>query len=110
MTDFWRRLYAAITFTGPGYDPAATREAELRATLAELAERWEQTADRMTANHPTEFYTAVTETELVEETRASVLRTSASDVRDVLRTGLIPHPIMTDAELEQHGASEENAS
>jgi len=87
-----------------------TEERKFRAAFAELAERWEQMADRMTAGHPVEFYTAVTETELVEETRASVLRTSASDVRDVLRTGLIPHPIMTDAELEQHGATEEKAS
>lgn len=84
-------------------------EATLRATLTDLAERWEQMANRMTASHPAEFYTAVTETELVEETRASVLRTSASDVRDVLRTGRIPHPLMTDAELQQHGTPEEAA-
>lgn len=106
MTDFWRRVLAALTHSGPGYNPAATREAGLRATLADLADRWEQMADRMTANHPTEFYATVTEAELVEETRASVLRTSASDVRDVLRTGLIPHGLMTDAELEQHGTEE----
>lgn len=89
MRDFFRQVLAALTHTGPGYDPAADREADLRTTLTTLAERWEQVAEYARAE------------------RAATYRTAASDLRDVLRTGVLPHPLMTDAELEQHGTPEE---
>lgn len=85
-------------------------EAALRATLTLLAERWEQMAksapdlgDELLIEEPTPLQRCQIE-------RAHTYRTAAADVRDVLRTGLLPHGLMTDAELEQHGTPEEAAS
>jgi DNA polymerase-3 subunit epsilon len=75
-----------------------TEERKLRATLALLLERWAPMSackDHAPA---------------MEHGRAHAYRTVARDVRDVLRTGRIPHDLMTDAELEQHGTREETAS
>lgn len=85
-------------------------EADLRAALTTLAERWEQLAGP--APDPSEglFVDEPTPSEYGQVARAHTYRTAASDLRDVLRTGQIPHPIMTDAELEQHGTPEEAAS
>lgn len=85
-------------------------EAALRTILTTLAERWEQLAGP--APDPSEglFVDDVTPAESARAERAHTYRTAASDLRDVLRTGCIPHPLMTDAELEQHGTPEENAS
>lgn len=44
MRDFTRRLYAAFTNRGPGYDLPTRTETDLRTTLATLADRWEQIA------------------------------------------------------------------
>jgi len=85
-------------------------EAQLRAALTILAERWEQLAGP--APDPAEglFVGEVTPAESARVERAHTYRTAATDLRDVLRTGRIPHPLMTDAELEQHGTPEENVS
>lgn len=85
-------------------------EASLRAALTTLADRWEQLAGP--APDPGEglFVDEVTPAESARVERAATYRTAASDLRDVLRTGRVPHPLMTDAELEQHGTPEEMAS
>lgn len=82
-------------------------EVNLRAALTTLAERWEQMAGP--APDPSEglFVDEVTPAESARIERAHTYRTAASDLRDVLRTGRIPHPLMTDAELEQYGAPTE---
>lgn len=86
---------------------AAKPETGRRAThvaLTDLAERW----DRMGADDP-DFGTDLfvdppTPVELQQHERAAVYRRAAADLRETLRTGHIPHDLMTDAELEQHGA------
>ncbi|MFD4596795.1 hypothetical protein ACFWPQ_02055 [Streptomyces sp. NPDC058464] len=85
-------------------------EADLRATLTTLADRWEQMAGP--APDPDEglFVDAVSPAESARIERNHAYRTAASDLRDVLRAGRIPHPLITDAELEQHGTPEETAS
>ncbi|MER6350578.1 exonuclease domain-containing protein [Streptomyces sp. NPDC001634] len=75
-----------------------TEERKLRALLADLAERWASMA--ICGDDAPEM----------AHGRAHAYRKAISDVRDVLRTGLIPHDLMTDAELEQHGTPEESAS
>jgi DNA polymerase-3 subunit epsilon len=82
-----------------------TPERKLRAVVDELAERWEQMAkaapelgDELLIDEPTPV-------QLTQIERAHTYRRAAADVRDVLRTGLIPHGLMTDAELEQHGTA-----
>ncbi|MGW6531403.1 hypothetical protein [Streptomyces venezuelae] len=62
-------------------------EADLRATLTTLADRYEEIADH-----------------------ADGYRRAATDIREVLRTGRVPHWWMTDVELEEHGTPEEAAS
>lgn len=68
-----------------------TAERKLRATLAELIERWIPLAR------------CADDARELAQGRAHGYRRAAADVRDVLRTGRIPHGLMTDAELEQHG-------
>lgn len=82
-------------------------EASLRASLTTLAERWEQMAGP--APDPDEglFVDEPSPAEYARVERAATYRTAAADLRDVLRTGVLPHPLMTDAELEQHGTPEE---
>lgn len=75
----------------------------LRATLTTLVERWEEIADRLTARHDTAFFAEFTDLQRTEADEANTYRKAARDVRDVLRTGRIPHDLMTDAELEQYG-------
>lgn len=75
-----------------------TPERKLRATLAELIERWAPMGH------------CADDAPEMAHGRAHAYRKAAADVRTVLRTGLIPHDLMTDAELEQHGPREEAAS
>lgn len=82
-------------------------EADLRATLADLADRWEQLAASEAAQADQLRGPGAAEAALIARVRAHTYRAAASDVRDVLRTGLPPHGLMTDAELQQHGATEE---
>jgi hypothetical protein len=73
-----------------------TPERKIRGALADLAERYEETAARAVSD--------------VAKARARQISQAAKDIRTVLTTGRIPHWLMTDAELEQHGTPEENAS
>jgi len=108
MKSTWpRRLLAALAHQGPGYNLAATREADLRATLTDLATRWEASADFLTKDLPADLFIEPDSSNEWAATRAHGYRVAASDLRDVLRTGHVPHGLMTDAELEQHGTPEE---
>ena len=82
-------------------------EADLRTTLTTLAERWEQMAGP--APDPDEglFIDEPGPGQREQIERAATYRNAAADLRDVLRTGRIPHGLMTDAELEQYGTREE---
>lgn len=81
-------------------------EAALRATLTTLADRYEQMAkagpdfgDELLIDEPTPI-------QLQQHERAAAYGKAAADIREVLRTGRIPHGLMTDAELEQYGTPE----
>lgn len=83
-----------------------TEERKVRSLLDDLASRWEQMAnagpdfgDELLIDEPTPL-------QLQQRERAHTYKTAASDLRDALRTGQIPHPLMTDAELEQYGTPE----
>ncbi|MEV6580204.1 hypothetical protein AB0M92_18800 [Streptomyces sp. NPDC051582] len=81
-------------------------EANLRAALNTLAERWERIAANEEAAIPLfEGPAAESVANSVRE-RIHAYRKAADDTRQVLRTGRIPHDLMTDAELEQHGTPE----
>ena len=75
-----------------------TGERRLRAVLDDLIERWAPLS------------ACSDDAPEMAHGRAHGYRKAAADVRDVLRTGLIPHDLMTDAELEQHGTPKEAAS
>ncbi|MGW4786157.1 hypothetical protein [Streptomyces sp. NPDC004230] len=107
MTDFWRRVLAALTHSGPAYNPAAAREADLRDALTDLAERWEKHSSAIDVDLPRELFVEADTGKQWAATVAHSYRTAARDLRDVLRTGLPPHALMTDAELEEHGTREE---
>ncbi|MGW1949933.1 exonuclease domain-containing protein [Streptomyces sp. NPDC001940] len=68
-----------------------TPERQVRAAMADLAERWKPMG--LCSDDAPEL----------AQGRAHAYRKAAADVCDVLRTGRIPHDLMTDAELEQHG-------
>jgi DNA polymerase-3 subunit epsilon len=87
-----------------------TEARKVRTLLADLAERWEQMAGPKPDPSEGLFVDEVTPAESARVERAATYREAASDVREVLRTGLPPHGLMTDAELEQHGTPEEAAS
>lgn len=72
-----------------------TPERQLRGTLDDLLERWAPMAN------------CADDAPEMAHGRAHGYRKALADVRDVLRTGRIPHDLMTDAELEQHGTPEE---
>ncbi|MBI0296746.1 hypothetical protein JBE04_20355 [Streptomyces sp. PRKS01-29] len=81
-------------------------ETDLRVALTTLAERWEQMADRA-PEHPKYLYIdPLTPAQRDEHARGAAYRKAASDLRDVLRTGRIPHDLLTDAELETHGTAQ----
>ncbi|MGW4825037.1 exonuclease domain-containing protein [Streptomyces sp. NPDC004227] len=68
-----------------------TEARKIRAALADLAERWAPLG------------VCSEDAPEMEHGRAHAYRTAAQDVLTVLRTGLPPHGLMTDAELGQHG-------
>ncbi|MGW7688906.1 exonuclease domain-containing protein [Streptomyces asiaticus] len=72
-----------------------TPERKVRAAMAELVERWAPLA-RCSDDLPE-----------MGRGRAHAYRKAADDVLTVLRTGRVPHDLMTDAELEQHGTTTE---
>ncbi|WP_329472659.1 hypothetical protein OIE75_29375 [Streptomyces sp. NBC_01723] len=78
-------------------------EADLRAALTILADRWHQMAINEEASIPHLQGPAAEQVGAQIHQRVTTYRKAAADVRDVLRTGRIPHDLMTDAELEQHG-------
>ncbi|WP_435643828.1 hypothetical protein ACR9VJ_26235 [Streptomyces sp. H49] len=69
------------------------------AALTTLADRWQQMADHGDAaiGHFEGPAAATLDAEVGE--RGRTYRKAASDIRDVLRTGRIPHDLMTDDEL-----------
>lgn len=71
-----------------------TPERKLRAALADLAERW------------TPMGLCNDDAPEMAHGRAHAYRKAAADVRNVLRTGLPPHDLMTDAELEKYSAAQ----
>ncbi|MFA0844402.1 hypothetical protein [Streptomyces rochei] len=79
-------------------------EADLRAALTTLAERWEQMATNEEASIPLLQGPAAEQVGAQVHQRIATYRKAAADLRDVLRTGRIPHDLMTDAELDQHGS------
>ncbi|MFE7233975.1 exonuclease domain-containing protein [Streptomyces sp. NPDC057596] len=80
-----------------------TGERKIRALLAELAERWEQMAKGAPDLGGELLIDEPTPVQLRQHERAATYRKAAADALTVLRTGRIPHDLMTDAELEQHG-------
>jgi DNA polymerase-3 subunit epsilon len=83
-----------------------TGERKLRAALTTLADRYEEMAkcapnlgDELLIDEPTP-------TQLQQIVRASAYRKAAASIRNVLRTGHVPHYLMTDAELEKYGTPE----
>ncbi|MFJ9037911.1 hypothetical protein ACIRF8_15125 [Streptomyces sp. NPDC102406] len=80
------------------------QEADLRTALASLAERWEQMAKAGPDFGDNLFIDEPTPVQLQQHERAVTYRRAAADLRDVLRTGRIPHGLMTNAELDEHGA------
>ncbi|KIZ16896.1 hypothetical protein [Streptomyces natalensis] len=82
-------------------------EADLRTTLTSLADRWEQMAKSAPDFGGDDlFIDEPTPTQLQQFERATTYRKTAADLREVLRIGQIPHDLMTDAELEQHGTAQ----
>ncbi|MFE4671049.1 exonuclease domain-containing protein [Streptomyces sp. NPDC056723] len=75
-----------------------TPEREVRAAVTDLAERWKPMG--ICSDDAPEL----------AQGRAHAYRKAAADVCDVLRTGRIPHDLMTDAELEQYGTHKGAAS
>lgn len=84
-----------------------TAERKLRTTIDELADRYEEMAARAEAraNQIDDARLAAT-----NDARGITYRRVSGDLRTVLNEGRIPHDLMTDAELEQHGTPEETAS
>lgn len=83
---------------------ALTDERKVRAAFADLAARWESMAPKPPLGDL--FVDEVTPAEAHKVARDHTYRQAAADVRDVLRTGLPPHGLMTDAELDQYGTPE----
>ncbi|MGW1015634.1 exonuclease domain-containing protein [Streptomyces niveus] len=79
-----------------------TPERKLRGALADLAERWGAHANFHAARLPGDFLIDADPANERAAATAHAYRTAAMDVAEVLRTGRMPHGLMTDAELEQH--------
>jgi hypothetical protein len=74
-------------------------DVDLRAMLADLAGRWEQmakTTDNSCADVNVDAEPGVA---WIRSSRAQTYRRAATDLREVLDSGRIPHGLMTDAEL-----------
>ncbi|MGW2920332.1 exonuclease domain-containing protein [Streptomyces angustmyceticus] len=77
-----------------------------RAALITLAERWEQMAKSAPDFGGELFVDEPTPVQLQQVERATTYGRAAADLREVLRTGRIPHGLMTDAELDAHGTAQ----
>lgn len=78
--------------------------------LNSLAERWERMGKAAPELGDDLFINEPTPVQLAQHERATTYRRAAADLREVLVSGRIPHDLMTDAELEQHGTPEETTS
>lgn len=85
---------------------ALTSERQLRTVLSDLAERWEQMTRAAPDLGNDLLVDEPTPGQVRQLERTAIYRRSARDLRDVLRTGRIPHDLMTDAELEKYGAAQ----
>lgn len=88
-------------------------QADQSATLTALnllADRWQQLADQgdTAIGHFEGPAAAQLDAEVAE--RGRTYRKAVADLREVLVSGRIPHDLMTEAELEQHGSREEDQS
>ncbi|MEU1663637.1 helix-hairpin-helix domain-containing protein [Streptomyces sparsogenes] len=77
-------------------------EADLRAKLTALAERYEEIVDRA-PRHPQWLYIdPLTPGQRAEHDRAVAYRNAARAIRSILRDGQLPHDLTDTADLEQH--------
>ncbi|WP_329330823.1 exonuclease domain-containing protein [Streptomyces sp. NBC_01454] len=83
-----------------------TEERKVRGVLADLAERWEQMAKSAPDFGDELFIDEPTPVQLQQFERAATYGRAAADLREVLRSGRIPHGLMTDAELDQHSTAQ----
>lgn len=97
--------HVANQWDGGNSDHSATFSA-----LNTLAERWERMAKAAPDLGDDLFIDEPGPGRREQIERAATYRKAAADLREVLVSGRIPHDLMTDAELEQHGTTEENAS
>ena len=97
--------HVANQWDGGQGDQSATLSA-----LNTLAERWERMGKAAPELGDDLFIDEPTPVQLAQHERAATYRRAAADLREVLVSGRIPHDLMTDAELEQHGTPEELAS
>ncbi len=94
--------HVANQWDGGAGDQSATLTA-----LNLLAERWERMGKAAPEMGDDLFIEEPTPTQSAEYERAATYRRAAADLREVLVTGRIPHDLMTDAELDEHGTPEE---
>lgn len=107
MRTFLRELRRALTHSGPGYDLTSQTEADLRAALTALAERYEEITDRA-PKHPQYLYIdPLTPAQRAEHDRAVAYRNAALAIRGILRTSRLPHDLADNTDLAQHGTPEE---
>lgn len=97
--------HVANQWDGGNSDHSATFSA-----LNTLAERWERMAKAAPVLGDDLFIDEPGPGRREQIERAATYRKAAADLREVLVSGRIPHGLMTDAELEQYGTPEENAS
>lgn len=83
-----------------GLSDESERLAEIEATAKTLITRWREYAASAALRAESGANARLAE---VNSGRAHEVRRCASDLEWVLTHGQIPHPLMTDAELEQHG-------
>lgn len=84
-------------------DLVVAPEEAIEVTLTTLAGRWEQMAQGAPDFGDGLFVDEATPAQTGQHERATTYRKAATDLLDVLRTGRIPHDLMTDAELDGTG-------
>lgn len=86
MRETIRRLLAALTHSGPGYNLHDPQAIQMQTALGLLSDRYLRIADRATTE--------------VGKGRAMQIRQAGNDIRHTLITGRIPAYLMTDDELD----------
>ncbi|MEV6806543.1 ATP-binding protein [Streptomyces sp. NPDC051132] len=84
-------------------DLVVAPEEAIEVTLTTLAGRWEQMAQGAPDFGDGLFVDEATPAQTGQHERATTYRKAATDLLDVLRTGRIPHDLMTNAELDGTG-------